>query len=267
MKNDPNKNQNIFLESVGLQNFQTFAEYQEIPIGELTYIYGPNSAGKSALIDAIEIMHDLWSNENSDGQAPSPFFENLPQKFLSAIRRESGNRQTLNVTRLVAEVSLTKDELFKIQKKESYVHERRWVGDVLSFDGFESDSEKFKIRAEIRTKGRGSSSSIDEVYLSVAGSPLLQYQDSALSINLQHPWLSSSEAFHKSNKLGIRKAISQIGRPEGFFQFNDGWISYCNVVHCVPNRTVSLHENFYFYIDDAINELDEEIQSEASSNS
>ena len=43
---------------IGLQNFQSIGEYIEIPIAPITLFYGPNSAGKSSIADAIRFLRD-----------------------------------------------------------------------------------------------------------------------------------------------------------------------------------------------------------------
>lgn len=58
-----------YLISIGLQNFQTIREYAEIPIAPLTLIYGPNSAGKSAIADALQFGASLASSETIEGMA------------------------------------------------------------------------------------------------------------------------------------------------------------------------------------------------------
>jgi predicted ATPase len=49
------------LTAIGLQNFQVFEHYTRIPIAPLTLLYGPNSAGKSAVLDAIRLAKLFWS--------------------------------------------------------------------------------------------------------------------------------------------------------------------------------------------------------------
>lgn len=48
---------------IGLQNFQSIGEYTKIPIAPITLFYGPNSAGKSAVADAIALLGETLSGE------------------------------------------------------------------------------------------------------------------------------------------------------------------------------------------------------------
>lgn len=54
----------VQLNSLILENFQVFKHRTEIPISALTLLYGPNSAGKSAVHDALLYL-DTFLNKNS----------------------------------------------------------------------------------------------------------------------------------------------------------------------------------------------------------
>ena len=50
---------------ISLAGFQVFEELTEIPLGRLSLLYGPNSAGKSVVEDALTLIRDLWfRNDN-----------------------------------------------------------------------------------------------------------------------------------------------------------------------------------------------------------
>ena len=251
-----NKDNGVWLNSIGLENFQCFHGYQEIPLGEITFIYGPNSSGKSALIDAIEVLRDFWGNTVSEDIAPTPFepFE-IPEKLRRSVRREKNNYFIKEATRLVGVVSLTEAEFGSKLNHRNYIHYHRFFSDVFNINQLSSSNKKIDIRTEIRS----SSSSIDNILLSVNGTPLLQYSH-GFSINLNHPWISSSTIIHKNRSIGITQVLDQVGKPGNFFQFNDGWLSYTIHVHCLPNRAISLNDNFYHFIENAIEELPEDIQ-------
>lgn len=51
---------------IGLQNFQGIAAYTEIPIAPITLFYGPNSAGKSTVADAIEFLSEALKGDSLD---------------------------------------------------------------------------------------------------------------------------------------------------------------------------------------------------------
>jgi hypothetical protein len=53
-----------------LENFQSIASPTAIPLRSLTFLYGPNSAGKSAIGDAIEVLRSLWSGTERPTDLP-----------------------------------------------------------------------------------------------------------------------------------------------------------------------------------------------------
>jgi hypothetical protein len=50
------------LNQIRLKNFQAFGEEVEIPIDRVVMLFGPNSAGKSAVLDGINIMTDMFAS-------------------------------------------------------------------------------------------------------------------------------------------------------------------------------------------------------------
>lgn len=53
---------------LGLQNFQAITEPAFLPFGRLTLLYGPNSAGKSAVSDALELWRDFGRRDFEKSQ-------------------------------------------------------------------------------------------------------------------------------------------------------------------------------------------------------
>lgn len=53
------------LSAIGLQNFQAFSDYTHIPLTPLTLLYGPNSSGKSAVLDAIQVAKAVLDSGSS----------------------------------------------------------------------------------------------------------------------------------------------------------------------------------------------------------
>lgn len=49
-----------------LENFQSIRERTEIPISPLTFLYGPNSAGKSCVDDAFTLLSSVFSGTEGD---------------------------------------------------------------------------------------------------------------------------------------------------------------------------------------------------------
>ncbi len=52
------------LTELSLEGFQVFDKLTRIPLGRLTFLFGPNSAGKSAVEDAIRLLDAVLSDKN-----------------------------------------------------------------------------------------------------------------------------------------------------------------------------------------------------------
>jgi predicted ATPase len=59
-------NPRAHLTKLTLGGFQVFDQVTDIPLGNLTFLFGPNSAGKSAVQDALELLSDLLEGDEWD---------------------------------------------------------------------------------------------------------------------------------------------------------------------------------------------------------
>jgi hypothetical protein len=55
---------------ISLAGFKVFEELTEIPLSNITLLYGPNSAGKSAVEDAIQLLSRMWGFDGDDYSDP-----------------------------------------------------------------------------------------------------------------------------------------------------------------------------------------------------
>lgn len=62
------KNKRIGISKIALTNFQVFSERVEIPIDKITLLFGPNSVGKSAIGDALDIIKLIKTSETMRGR-------------------------------------------------------------------------------------------------------------------------------------------------------------------------------------------------------
>ena len=73
--------------AISLSGFQVFDQRTHIPISALTLLYGPNSAGKSAVLDALQLLQKIYSNayrlphEQPPGPQDTLTFGNLKQHW------------------------------------------------------------------------------------------------------------------------------------------------------------------------------------------
>ena len=59
------KSEKPYVTSLTLGGFQVFDQPTTIPLGKLTFLFGPNSAGKSAIEDGLKIVLDTLRDDMS----------------------------------------------------------------------------------------------------------------------------------------------------------------------------------------------------------
>ncbi|MEB3198153.1 MAG: AAA family ATPase [Candidatus Sericytochromatia bacterium] len=80
------------LESLLLEGFKPFGQAQQVPLGPLTLVYGPNSAGKSSLIQALLLLkQSLASAELGGALRPSGALVDLGT-YRSLLHRHEASR-------------------------------------------------------------------------------------------------------------------------------------------------------------------------------
>ena len=85
--------------AIELENFQSIKDRTRIHFGAITLLYGPNSAGKSSIFDALELIELIWDPIKWDQ-------EKITQKFKRWARNENGKILPLS---LAIEFELTED--------------------------------------------------------------------------------------------------------------------------------------------------------------
>ena len=120
-----------WIESIVLENFQSIRDRTVIPLRPITLLYGPNSAGKSAIYDAflllnatfgsaaseneVELLVDRWTHKRSHDEDPLPikieiniselnfwshsFDDDLPESLLSDdLKNDLGKPQDVRLS-------------------------------------------------------------------------------------------------------------------------------------------------------------------------
>jgi len=85
--------------AIELENFQSIKDRTRIDFGAITLLYGPNSAGKSSIFDALELLECLWDPLKWDK-------EKIIQMHKRWARNENGSMLPLS---LAIEFDLTED--------------------------------------------------------------------------------------------------------------------------------------------------------------
>lgn len=68
-ENTNNELEKPYITSITLGGFQVFDKPTTVPLGKLTFLFGPNSAGKSAVEDGLDIILGMLKKEASYGSA------------------------------------------------------------------------------------------------------------------------------------------------------------------------------------------------------
>lgn len=219
------------IKSIGLQNFQTIGDYQEILLGDLNFIYGPNSSGKSSIIDAIALMRDFWGVHGFKGEAGVSIFEQdgLPSIFRKNIRRFPNGSWGKDDFRIVISVEVNTES------------------DVVCDDLYE-------ISTEIRG---GNFSAINYFGLSLGGQALFQVfqnvndDQPAVLINYKHPFYKKIPGAHLFGGI-----IDYCDTHPNLFKKVDGWIEYHGLVFWSEDKSInasqSVEVEFFNEIDSGI---------------
>ena len=56
----------MLIRSLTLQNFKGIRDQVRIEFKPITLLYGPNSAGKSSIIQSLHYLHDILTRHNLD---------------------------------------------------------------------------------------------------------------------------------------------------------------------------------------------------------
>ena len=214
LKDDVSKRPN--LTSIILGGFQVFDKPTTIPFARLTFLFGPNSAGKSAVEDALILINEVLRGNSSAGSfdtGGSPGrFERLSQDW----RRSSGDDNsfaptltlgtTFHVPTDLSALLATKQDKKRQPKHKALNHEVKLV---------------FFYRVTFVDDGDGNGDHnpfvARDFTVSVDERELLQLQENQrFGLNLEHPVLTGSNlrnVLQKADQLSTRVA-----------EIKDGWV-------------------------------------------
>lgn len=225
--------------------FQVFAEPISIPFGPLTLLYGPNSAGKSAIMDAIQALAGLCDLFAQSDPA-SAVDHTRPGRVLERHWRRGGGMPAVPSAQLQlgARVVVDADDWAAAGLAEQVFHEE---GPTLAQERFEDTlaavlpwlREHPSIEVEVRFVFKLGSDAAPptglehfdgdhSVEIGLGGSPLLRWSAQPTfgraEVNLRHP------ALHRRFATTDMKWMAGRYAP-GWCSFVDGWfaISGCTL--------------------------------------
>ncbi len=195
---------------ITLEGFQVFDKPTYIPLDRLTLLFGPNSAGKSAVQDAIEIYDLLLSD---DAQYTGTLIHPQAYELLKRHWRRIGGRDDQWANKLGLQV---------IHTTQCDIHSS--LGDTLtrkvwgSFLALNSDAWQLESRWLFERDGEGSDLSyVSSFEFYIERQLLVRHSDTELGINLAHPLLSQTE---------LKVDFAEVARtyPDKVL-LNDGYLS------------------------------------------
>ena len=223
------------IKQLTIGGFQVFAEPVTIPFGQLTLLYGPNSAGKSAILNAMLALADLCDCRTTLSSSPAVAEDDRINSILGRHWRRQGDMSAspVKTLQLGASVRVFGEEWARSGFASSH---------VLDMDPLEPESDDFKScfqlllpltkqhidvevsfqyelleqsarppTDQIRTQER-------RIKIGLNGSPILQFcsSDSWAAINLNHEALRA---------WTVAKDLRWIAQDYGHsFVIQDGWI-------------------------------------------
>lgn len=224
-----------YIKQLTVGGFQVFADPVTIPLGPLTLIYGPNSAGKSAILDAMLALADLCDLRVPMNRSSAPSARRIDDVLGRHWRRESAMPAApAKSLRLGATIRVAAEEW-----AEAGFATRHLVGIgplKPAGDGFAdcfqvlqplATAEHVDVDVSIayRLSKRGSLSLGNQAFaqehcidIGLGGSPILRFHEPAglASINLDHAAL-----LDWNTAADLRWAA---GRYEGGFAVDGGWL-------------------------------------------
>jgi predicted ATPase len=233
-----------FIKQLTVGGFQVFDDPVTFPLGQLTLLYGPNSAGKSAILDAMLALADLcelWTPEKTK-LAPD---RRSPAKILERHwRREGAMRATpADALRLGASIRIGGREwaLAGFADGGDFAEMAPMYPKFAEcFSCFRPLVDATEVNVEVLFQyrlakpesphlGHDVNVGAQSIEIGVGGAPILRWSESRgqASINLDHPALLAWKAAVDLKWLALR--YKDVG--EGICTHIDGWFSFaiCSV--------------------------------------
>lgn len=230
-----------YIKQITMGGFQVFADPVKIPLGPLTLIYGPNSAGKSAILDAMLALADLCELCTPENTKLAPDARGPIRILEGHWRREGAMRvKPADTLRLGAVIRIDGNEwaLASFAKKSLFCVEPMYPRFAECFSCLQPlvDAKEVDVEVLFHYKLTKSESPrvtqnlpVGEqlVELGIGGSPILRWSESGswASINIDHPALIAWKAAVDLKWLARR--YQDVG--EDFCAHIDGWfrLSLC----------------------------------------
>ncbi|MDD2917524.1 DUF3696 domain-containing protein [Rhodoferax sp.] len=169
-----------------LEGFQVFEKPTYIPLDRLTLLFGPNSAGKSAVQDAIDLYAALMSRETAGSYMQ--FYE--AKALLARHWRRTGCSDDSRVDKLsIGVVHTTQVDIHSVLE---YQLERKIWGEFLARNGHAWELENRWYFERYEQEGEDIEFTTRFEFL-IESVMLVKHSNTELQLNLKHPLLSQTE--------------------------------------------------------------------------
>lgn len=211
---------------ITLGGFRTFEELTRIPIGRLTFLFGPNSSGKSSLEDGIRLLDELCDAGDSLelGQGPSASFESdyvSRRARLQRVWRRTGDAPGSYVDLVQIGASTLIDGWGALTEDVTHC-------DLGTYNLPRPGLHRLELSVRFRNRDRGSqwSKGVDFVLRDIAfvldGVPYLELSDHAeAALNFGHPLLSCLP-MPEACRLAERSRPGRVSTTAGWLRFRGG---------------------------------------------
>jgi predicted ATPase len=243
--------------AIELQNFQSIEDHQIIPIGRLTFLYGPNSSGKSAIKDALNTLSsfisnkEIYKNTNSiyeDHEGSSLVIKNLSSQF----RREKNNRLIREEAILGVHLDIPKEYFMKYLDGFYNVHEiPPRFNEYADLDSYVADRDLIRLGFKIKVLPTRMLLQPD-AELQIDGLGLIGI---GKKINIEHPILDKKSIIESWLSGNILNTIENQKLANKIFSIDSGWLDYKLWTYVDNNHCIDTIAACYEHLDDLKDDL------------
>ncbi len=203
------------ISAIELENFQSIEQRTRIEFKPITMLFGPNSAGKSAVFDALELLSVLLD--------PTKFDHDLATNMIDRWARRNGN-DPVRKSFLAVEFPLNFVEFYELWGEntnwpENLIrtgHPSFWwdLEDTVELHELEGSTVRIELYLEVINTRLSTEAYLSESLLSVKGLPLLKITKQHLSQSDATEFEQISEAgFYRNRWLSVFELLRH-GQPD-----------------------------------------------------
>lgn len=209
------------LKEIALGGFQVFDQLTRIPIGDLTLLFGPNSAGKSAVADALTLLTQFLAAPSTDREWPFYRWSESRRTIVGRDwRREDRNVLGKGDLRIFATVECTVAELDRALNRDD-----PWLTKIFRSDALPEGNYVLEARfsfMNLDPRGDSAREGSISIEILINGRPILRLAEYlSAAIDLQHPVLAAATS-SLEDWMADCMALAKTGA--GVVNMEGGWV-------------------------------------------